>query len=78
MRTKRRVYSRRVYRNTAALGAAMIVAAVALFFVGIGLADLAPRVLRWVLDMLDVGLLFFGALYTTVGVYGLVTAKKPD
>ncbi len=71
-----RVYSRRVYRNTVAFGAALLAGAVVLLIADIWLLTAAPGSLRTILGGVDAAMFFFGGAYVLAGVYGLAKAAK--
>ena len=71
-----RVYSRKVYRNTLAFGAALLAGAVALLIADIWLLTAAPGSLRTILGLVDAAMFFFGGAYILAGFYGLSKAKK--
>ena len=71
-----RVYSRKVYRNTLAFGAALLAGAVALLIADIWVFTAAPGSLRTILGLVDAAMFFFGGAYVVAGFYGLAKAKK--
>jgi len=71
-----RVYSRRVYRNTLAFGAALLVGAVLLLVADVWLLAAVPGGLRTILGIIDAAMFFFGGAYTLAAFYGLAKAKE--
>lgn len=71
-----RVYSRRVYRNTLAFGAALLLGAVVLLVADVWFLDALPGWLRTLAGFVDAGMFLLGGAYVLTGFYGLAKAKN--
>lgn len=71
-----RTYNRRIYRNTIAFGAALLMAAGVLLAADIWLFATVGAALRSAVGIVVFGLFFFGGAYVLAGLYGLAKAKK--